>query len=70
MNDRPSPGLSDTDCTGAILVDATLTPETFAQTPSNIGQARAKVAQRIGSPYGLLPKVSVRYGAIAGRSDG
>ncbi|NJN60287.1 MAG: hypothetical protein HC795_00985 [Coleofasciculaceae cyanobacterium RL_1_1] len=67
MDDRPSPGLSDTDCTGAILVDATLTPETFAQIPSKIGQARAKVAQLIGSPYCSLPKVSVRYGAIAER---
>lgn len=49
MDDRPSPGLSDTDCTGVILVDATLTPETFAQIPSNMGQAPVKATQ-LGSP--------------------
>ncbi len=67
VDDRPSQGLADTDCAGAILVDATLTPEALAQIPAKIGQARANVAQLIGSPYCSLPKVSVRYGAIAER---
>jgi hypothetical protein len=67
VDDRPSQRLTDTDCTGSILVDATLTPETLAQIPAKMGQARANVAQLLGSPYCSLSKVSVRYGAIAER---
>jgi len=58
---------TDLDCTGLVRVDTTLTPDAIAQLPAKIGQARADVVQFLGEPYCSLPKIAIRYGAIAER---